>query len=117
MSSSGGGPFFNFGEPLVLGAHQGGHATPRLLEGFLDGSLLLRRVLRRRLVRASKETEVLRCVLRRGGVIEGAEKPLRRQKHALSQSTTPFACTLLIVSRFLEGDAKKHFSEKKWAFQ
>ena len=43
----------------------------RLLEGFLEGSLkevLLRRVLRRRLVRVSIETEVLR----RGGVIEGA---------------------------------------------
>ena len=33
---------------------------------------LLRRVLRRRLVRVSIETEVLRRVLRRGGVIEGA---------------------------------------------
>ena len=54
--------------------------------------MLLRRVLRRRLVRASIETEVLRRVLRRGGVIEGASN--RRQKHALSQSTTPFACTL-----------------------
>ena len=60
--------------------------------------MLLRRVLRRRLVRASIETEVLRRVLRRGGVIEGAEKALRRQKHALSQSTTPFACTLLLVN-------------------
>ena len=36
--------------------------------------MLLRRVLRRRLVRASIETEVLRRVLRRGAVIEGAEK-------------------------------------------
>ena len=47
----------------------------RLLDGFLEGSLkevLLRRVLRRRLVRVSIETEVLRRVLRRGGVIEGA---------------------------------------------
>ena len=36
--------------------------------------MLLRRVLRRRLVRVSIETEVLRRVLRRGGggVIEGA---------------------------------------------
>ena len=34
--------------------------------------MLLRRVLRRRLVRVSIETEVLRSVLRRGGVIEGA---------------------------------------------
>ena len=58
--------------------------------------MLLRRVLRRRLVRVSIETEVLRRVLRRGGgVIQGAYKALRRQKHALSQSTTPFACTLL----------------------
>ena len=45
----------------------------RLLEGFLEGFLpvgdLLRRVLRRRLVRVSMETEVLRRVLRRGGVL------------------------------------------------
>ena len=35
--------------------------------------MLLRRVLRRRLVRVSIETQVLRSVLRRGGgVIEGA---------------------------------------------
>ena len=34
--------------------------------------MLLRRVLRRRLVRVSIETEVLRRVLRRGVVIEGA---------------------------------------------
>ena len=34
--------------------------------------MLLRRVLRRRLVRVSIETEVLRRVLRRGCVIEGA---------------------------------------------
>ena len=27
-------------------------------------------------------------------LVEGAWKVLRRQKHALSQSTTPFACTL-----------------------
>ena len=52
--------------------------------------MLLRRVLRRRLVRISVGTGVLR----RGAVIEGALKALRRQKHALSQSTTPFACTL-----------------------
>ena len=78
--------------------YQGGHATARFLEGFLEGSLkevLLRRVLRRRLVRVSLETEVLRRVLRRGSVIEGAERALRRLKHALSQSTTPFACTLI----------------------
>ena len=77
--------------------HQGGHATARFLEGFLEGSLkevLLRRVLRRRLVRASVRTGVLRRVLRRERRIEGAQKVLRRQKHALSQSTTPFACTL-----------------------
>ena len=30
-----------------------------------------------------------------GGVIEGASKVLRRQKHVHSQSTTPSACTLL----------------------
>ena len=34
--------------------------------------MLLRRVLRRRLVRVSIGMEVLRTVLRRGGVIEGA---------------------------------------------
>ena len=40
---------------LRLGAHKGGHATTRFLEGFLESSLnevLLRRVLRRCLVRA-----------------------------------------------------------------
>ena len=36
--------------------------------------MLLRRVLRRRLVRVPIEIEVLRRVLRRGGVIEGASK-------------------------------------------
>ena len=51
--------------------------------------MLLRRVLRKRLVRVSIQTEVFRRVLRRGGVFEGAQKALRRQKHALSQSTTP----------------------------
>ena len=34
--------------------------------------MLLRRVLRRRLVRVSIETQVLRRVLSRGGVVEGA---------------------------------------------
>ena len=40
------------------------------------------------------QTGVLRRVLRRERFIEGASKVLRRQKHVLSQSTTPFACTL-----------------------
>ena len=49
-------------------AHQGGHATTRFLEGLLEveGSLkkvLLRRVLRRRLAKASVGT----VVLNRGG--------------------------------------------------
>ena len=61
---------------LILGAHQGGHATARFLEGFLEGSfkeVLLGRVLRRCLcVRVSIETQVLRRLLRRGGAIEGA---------------------------------------------
>ena len=42
---------------------RGGHATARFLEGFLEGSLkevLLRRVLRRHVVRASVGTGVLR---------------------------------------------------------
>ena len=60
----------------ILGAHQGGHATTRFLEGLLEGSLrelLRRRVLRRDLVRVSVRTGVLRRVLRRGGCqIEGA---------------------------------------------
>ena len=68
-------------------AHQGGHATARFLEGFLEGSLkevLLIRVLGRRLVRVSilLETEVLRRVLRRGGCyrrrLEGRNTPFRR---------------------------------------
>ena len=56
--------------------------------------MLLRRVLRRHLVRVSRETGVLGRVLRRGCVTEDAKKVLRRQKHALSQSMIPFACTL-----------------------
>ena len=59
----------------IIGRTPRGHTTARFLEGFLECSLkevLLRRVLRRRLVRASIETEVLGRVLRRGGVIEGA---------------------------------------------
>ena len=57
--------------------------------------MLLRRDLRRRLVRVSEGTEVLRRALRRvlGRVLR---RVLRRQKHALSQSTTPSACTLWI---------------------
>ena len=53
--------------------------------------MLLRWVLRRHL---EVGTGVLKRVLRRGGCyrrrLEGASK----QKHALSQSTTPFVCTL-----------------------
>ena len=72
--------------------------------------MLPRRALRRRLVRPSTETEVLGRVLRREGVFEGAYKVLRRQKHALSQSTTPFACTLLEFFRqqFLRDLAGSH---------
>ena len=44
------------------------------------------------MVRVPVGTGVLGRVLE-GGVIEGAWKVLRRQKHALSQGTTPFACT------------------------
>ena len=51
-------------------------------------------LLRRILVRVSIGTEVLRRVLRRERFIEDAQKVLRRQKHVLSQSATPFACTL-----------------------
>ena len=69
--------------------------------------MLLRRVLRRRLVRVSIQTEVLRRVLRRGCVTEGAQKVLRRQKHALSQSTTPFA------RRKPKGDGGKGTGKKK----
>ena len=43
----------------------------RLLEGFLEGSLK-EVLLRRGLVRVSIETEVVRRVLRRGGVIEAS---------------------------------------------
>ena len=53
-------PFLWFGLPGRL-----------LIEGFLE-EVLLRRVLRRRLVRVSIETEVFRRILRRGCVIEGA---------------------------------------------
>ena len=55
--------------------------------------MLLRRVLSgRRLVRVSIETELLRRGFLGGGRV--LQKALRGQKHALSQSTTPFACTL-----------------------
>ena len=58
------------GTSLISGAHQGGHATTRFLEGFLEGSL--KEALLRRLPGASEGTEVLRKVLRRGGgLIEG----------------------------------------------
>ena len=59
--------------------------------------MLLRRVLRRHLAGVSVGTGILRRVLRREGVIKGAEKAL--QKHALSQSTTPFTCTCVQSSR------------------
>ena len=59
----------------TLGAHQGGHATTCFLEGLLEGSLKdgCVRVLRRRCVRGSLGTGVLRrgvcvCVC----VMEGA---------------------------------------------
>ena len=57
------------------------------LEGFLEGACK---------VFFSKD-RVLRRVLRRECFIEGAWKVLRRQKHVLSQSTTPFACTLKLL--------------------
>ena len=47
----------------------------------------------------SAKTVLLRRVLRRERYIEGAQKVHRRQKHVLSQSTTPFACTLDLVKR------------------
>ena len=59
-------------EPPNRAHTKGGHATARFLEGFSEGSLkevLLRRVLRRHLVRGLIEIEVLRRVLRRGGVL------------------------------------------------
>ena len=52
--------------------------------------MLLRRLLRR----VFSKDKVLRRVLRREGFTEGAWKVLRRQKHILSQSTTPFTRTL-----------------------
>ena len=66
-----------------------GHATTCFLEGFLEGSLkevLLGRILRRSLIRVSVD----RGVLRRGCVM----------KHALSQTTTPFAWTLATSTKF-----------------
>ena len=53
------------------------------LEGFLEGAC-----------KGFSTDNVLRRVLRRKGFIAGALKVLRRQRHVLSQSTTPFACTL-----------------------
>ena len=75
--------------------------------------MLLRRVLRRRLVRVSVETEVLRRVLRRGGCyrrrLEGA---YRRQKHAFSQSTAPFACTYIYMYSFWRGCKNRVFGKQ-----
>ena len=79
-----------------LGAHQGGHATIRFLEGFFEGSFkeeLLRRVFKRALVRVSEENEVLRRVLRRGGLY-------RRLLEGMWQSMTHSACTLPTLSAF-----------------
>ena len=52
--------FYSFAEVILgrFGAHQGGHATTRFLEGFLEGSLkevIHARVLRRPLVRVSRD--------------------------------------------------------------
>ena len=61
---------------LVWGAHQGGHATTRFLEGFLEGSLkevLLRRVLCKRRVRFSVQTRFLEGFLE-GSVVQKALK-------------------------------------------
>ena len=44
------------------------HASQKGSKKVLQQQVLLRRVLRRRLVGVSMETEVLRSVLRRGGV-------------------------------------------------
>ena len=57
-----------------------GHATTRFLEGFSEGSLkevLLGRVLRRHVVRISIGTEVLRRVLREGGMFDKAKAETR----------------------------------------
>ena len=51
-----------FGSYIAIGALQGGREITRLLEGFLEGSLmevLLGRALRRRLVRVSVGTGVV----------------------------------------------------------
>ena len=45
-------------------------------------------------VKVFSKGKVLGRILRRGSVIEGAEKELRRQKNVVSLSATPFACTL-----------------------
>ena len=70
--------FFNskcFLEGFLEGACKGFQQGQGFLEGFLEGGVFHRRRL------------------------EGAQKVLRRQKHVLSQSTTPFACTLTQTSR------------------
>ena len=56
------------------------------LEGFLEGAC-----------KVFSKDKVLRRVLRRERFIEDAWKVLKREKHVLSQSTTPFACTLLVA--------------------
>ena len=62
-------------------------------QSFFKKEVLLRRVLRRLLQGVSVKTRFLE------GFLEGSVswKVPRRQKHVLSQSMTPFACTLLIM--------------------
>ena len=81
--------------------------------------MLLRRALRRflrkhvllgRVVRVFKMDKVPRNVFRRERFIEGVYKLLRRQKHVLSQITTPLACILSIRSEKLQNESSLNFS-------
>ena len=92
------GILVKFKHPLIRhpldSPHQGGHATARFLEAFLEGApkqSLLRRLLRRHLVRVAVRTGAFRRVLRRGGgiVIEGRNTPFRRVRPPLADCVRP----------------------------
>ena len=70
--------------------------------------MLLRRVLSRPPpVMVFSKYKVLRRVLRRVLCIEGASKVLRRQKHVLSQSTTPSRAPYLMPTHQDQQDTKE----------
>ena len=94
--------------------HIWGHS---ILEGF-SKEVLLRRVLRRRLVRALVGTVVLKRVLRKGGGdhsrhLEGAEKAETRP---FAEQVPPSPCSLGVVWQYLlcETSEARVFCQLQW---